>query len=214
MHTERQQVLAERKRRETALEDKQRKDDELKKQQRRDALLKLKKSNRAAAAKNGEPRKSNKRNKNPEDEELIEESICTSLEQYDWLVHQLYNDPDTAQQYEIINVYNDKSTGTFMSTARPIVHTDLLEEAIEEEYQRRAINGTDGTLELVNLLSRGQRTKEEVAWPKSESEWVSLQKLDPFCQPFLAILMDSTTKQLNDPTEQDNEGEADYFFRQ
>jgi len=213
IHTERQQVLAERKRRETALEDKQRKDDEIQKQQRRD-LLKLKKTVRAAAAKNGEPRKSNKRNKTPEDEEMIEESICTSLEQYDWLVHQLYNDPTTAQQYEIINVYNDKSTGAFMSTARPILYTDLLEEAVEEEYQRRAINGSDGTLELVNLLSRGQRTKEEVPWPKSEMEWVSMQEMDPFCQPFLAVLTTSTMKQLNDPTEQaDNEEETDYFFR-
>ena len=112
---------------------------------------------------------------------MIEEFICTSLEHYDWLVHQLYNNPDTAQQYEIINVYNDKTTGAFMSTARPILHTDLLEEAVEEEYQRRAINGTNGTFELVNLLSRGQRTKEEVAWPTDEAGWVEMQTQDPFC---------------------------------
>lgn len=77
--------MAERKRRETEFEDKQRKDDELKKQQRRDAL-KLKKNTRSVVAENGE-RKSNKQNKTPEEEEMIEELLCTSLEHYDWLVH-------------------------------------------------------------------------------------------------------------------------------
>jgi len=212
IHTERQQVLAERKRRELILEDKQRQDDELQKQRRRDAL-KLKKTTRAEAAKNGIPRKVNRRNKTPEEEESIEESICTSLEQYDWLVHQLYNDPETAQQYEIINVYNDKATGAFMSTSQPVIHTDLLDEAIEEQYQRRPINGTNGTMELVNLLSRGQRNKDEVAWPANETEWISMQERDPFCKPLLEILTNSTLKQLSDPTQSDIADETDYFFR-
>jgi hypothetical protein len=139
IHTERQQVLAERKRRETELENQQRKDDELKLQQRREAL-KLKKLTRAIASKQGVARKSHKQKKTPEEEEIVEEMIGTSLEQYDWLVHQLYNDPDTAEQFEVVNVYNDKATGSFMSTARPTLHADLLEVVGEEIYQTRPIN--------------------------------------------------------------------------
>ena len=193
IHTERQQVLAERKRRELELEAQHRKDDELKLQQRRDAL-KVKKETRALASKQGVARKSHKQKKTPEDEELIEDMIGTSLEKYDWLVHQLYNDPVSAEQYEIVNVYNDKATGSFMSTARPTIHTDLLEAAGEELFQTRMINGADGTLELVNLLSRGQRIKTDIVWPTEESKWLELQQEDNFCKPLLALLTTSTMK--------------------
>jgi len=208
IHTERQQALAERKRRELELEDNQRRNEELQLQFRRDAK-KMKKLQRVEAAKENVPRRKNKRVKTLEEEEMVEESICTTLEQYDWLVHQLYNDLESAEQYEIINVYSDRISGAFMSTARPTLHTDLLEPEGEENYQRKPINGTNGTLELVNLASRGQRTRDDVPWPTSEDQWLQHQQTDEYCRPFIDILVTSELKQLSDVDVES----SDYFFR-
>jgi hypothetical protein len=56
------------------------------------------------------------------DEEMEAENfnLGRSLEQYDQLVHQLYH-CENGRIYEIINVFNDKKTGKFTSTARAVI---------------------------------------------------------------------------------------------
>jgi transposase InsO family protein len=122
--------------------------------------------------------------------EITEFNIGRTLEQYDKLVHQCYYG-ENGQLYEVINVYSDKETGKFMSTARGIVPQGVVAMV---ENDKRSINGTDGTMEKVNLMLTGRRSRVEDSWPIDVKEWVKFQNDDEWCRSMKVKLEDKDTK--------------------
>jgi hypothetical protein len=78
-----------------------------------------------------------------------------SLEQYDQLVHQLYHG-ENGRIYEVINVFNDKKSGKFTSTARAVIPQGEIHDIPDEIL---AINGVNGTMEKVNLMATGSKNR-------------------------------------------------------
>jgi transposase InsO family protein len=138
-------------------------------------------------------------------EEQKEMDIEHTLETYDQYVHQNYYDPDTDELMEIINVYCDKETGAYMSTAR-VMNYDLGEPDFEIRTKR--INGPDGTKYLVNLATTGRHGKNDLKWPQSAEEWVQLQLKDAWCKEMIDRI---TTDTIKIPI---NQGlTKDYYYR-
>jgi len=133
-----------------------------------------------------------------------------TLEAYDHLVNQMYREPDTEKLYEIINVYCEKSTGTYMSTAIEVQPTDTQPNLNEDNKVTRQINGTNGTNELVNLMQTGRTHKSQLEWPKTEKEWIERQTQDEWCQKMMEKLTTLDAKISSSQTDTEME---DYFYR-
>jgi hypothetical protein len=151
------------------LEEKRRRKIEKKKRSREKKLLRL------VQRSDGVPRQIAQEMVAEITEEQKKMDIEHTLETYDQYVHQNYYDPDTDELMEIINVYCDKETGAYMSTAR-VMNYDLGEP--DFELKTRRINGPDGTKYLVNLATTGRHGKNDFKWPQNAEEWLQLQLKD------------------------------------
>ena len=116
----------------------------------------------------------------PRPEKIIakaKELVNAKLEDFDYLTSKLYNDPETTQLYEIINVYLCHATHRFMSTGRPRQHADdgILDPT---QFQSRDITGPQGTAVLCDLFDHSMITALDMPWPCTTSDWIIAQSQD------------------------------------
>ena len=125
--------------------------------------------------------KGNKREVDDKAIEMDEFNIGRTLEQYDHLVNQFYENEE-GDMFEIVNVFSDKSTGKFMSTAWKVIAPNNSDQMTKDI---RIINGVDGTIERVNIMMTGKRVKVQGEWPSDVADWKKCQEEDEWCKDMI-----------------------------
>ena len=153
------------------------------------------------------------RERRKEREDVFEEAVDRTLEDYDYLVSRQYvKDGDL---YEIISTYWDTVRDKFKTRAVKISNPgeDIEHEEDDVIYEEPVLDeiGRKGAVTLVKEhMDASWAGDENTKWPSSEDEWMEAQVEDKYVQVLLEKLQSKEHKVfLSDAPE-----DEDYFYRE
>jgi hypothetical protein len=121
------------------------------------------------------------------EQEQQEELLNIQLEEYDYLTKQIYED-DEGNRRQVISIRYDNRRKTYCTLARAV--NEKNEWIRDIQYEKREIEGQDGTIQKIEERMPGRRELEETLLPTKYEEWLKVQKEDPSLNILLNNLVD------------------------
>jgi hypothetical protein len=155
----------------------------------------------------------------PFHEELLEDVVMATLEDYDFVVSNYFVDTPTGQLYEVIGTYWDRQRDQFRARSTPVINSstqvtdssDLVDrdDPLERQLGPGGVIEDEGIVEKVRQFTRGTWNESEVEWPVGRKAWMLEQQQDEFCRMLIQKL-----DRLNTRIYLDNQDDTDYFYRE
>jgi hypothetical protein len=121
----------------------------------------------------------------------IEELVREALIAHDHLVQLHYLDNDTGDLMEVVNTFEEKSTGVMMATAMCVGEHHQVYDLKDAQLRRGPIAGSTGIAALIT--SYGQtRAGQMVDWPTTDAQWLQAQESDVYLAAVASRLADPT----------------------
>ena len=116
-----------------------------------------------------------------------EELLTIQLEEYDYLMRQLYQD-EVGYTRQIVSIRYNKELKTYISIARAI--NDKAEWDKSIGLEQRELEGEGGTIQMVDQQNPSSKTLEEMQLPNNYRQWMQEQHKDPTLKKLLENLND------------------------